>query len=116
MQPLFKIDYEKDYAVLSVARKLDLGCIAEFMANWKDVIQRGQTRIILDLRQVSLLDSSGIGAIVTLRNAMIQSNGKLVIVNGSNNICKVFEIAGLKAKLDIADDMEEAVERVLSGL
>jgi anti-anti-sigma factor len=112
MVPFFEVDYHSGYAVIRIQRKFNISSIREFRVQWGEILARGIYRVILDMQNVTQMDSSGIGAIVMLRNVLEQNKGKLVLVNGPNNICNLFEITGMKNLLCYVTDMDEAVKLV----
>jgi anti-anti-sigma factor len=60
--------------------------------------------VVLDLSEVSFIDSTGVRAVLELRNRCQQQNAKLRII-GSSAVRRVFEITGLLDRLPfVADD------------
>lgn len=60
------------------------------------------TMLVLDFRDVSFMDSSGIGLVMGRYKLMKPIGGELHVTNTSPQICKVMKLAGLDrlAKLD----------------
>lgn len=112
MIPFFEVDYHGDYAVIRMHKKFNITGIREFRVQWSEIVSRNIFRIILDMQDLSQMDSSGIGAIVMLRNYLEQNQGRLVLINGPNNICNLFEITGMKNLVSYVSDLEEAVKLV----
>lgn len=113
MNNYFEADFQDGYAVIRINRKFNITNLREFRVQWNDIVSRNIYRIVLDLTNVSQMDSSGIGAIVMLRNFLQQNQGKLVLVNGQNNICNLFEITGMKNLIPYVDELEKAVKLVM---
>ena len=55
-----------------------------------ELINSGKKHIELDLGQVSMIDSLGIGVLVATRNSLRQSEGEFSIVNLSEDLTKLF--------------------------
>jgi len=53
------------------------------------------TRLILDLSQLTFMDSSGIGLIMGRYRLMTAQNGTLQVENAPKNIQKMIKLAGL---------------------
>jgi len=74
------------------------------------LIDQGKRRIIIDLKDVEWMNSSGlgilIGAITTLRN----NNGSLILVNISERIENLLKITKLHNLFTIYPDVETAVK------
>jgi anti-anti-sigma factor len=52
-------------------------------------------RIVLDLKEVPMMDSSGLGAVVTLHVSARSRGCKLEVVNASKQIMELFSIANV---------------------
>ena len=61
-----------------------------------DAVQRNSaTLLILDFRDVTFMDSSGIGLVMGRYRQMRQQNGEVHVLNPSPQIGKVMKLAGL---------------------
>jgi anti-anti-sigma factor len=58
----------------------------------------------LDLGGVTFIDSSGLGALISLRNAAKSAGSSLVLVNISPPIVRLLELTGLRATFTIVPD------------
>ena len=58
--------------------------------------------LVLDLRKLRFLDSSGLRLILTTNEA--RGSRRVVIVRGPAQVDRVFELTGTGARLDIVDD------------
>lgn len=73
-----------------------------------DQLQFGtDTVVILDLRPVTFLDSSGLGAIVDLRGRLEPAGGRLRLVCGSETL-RLFQLMSLDQVIDLYPGLEEA--------
>lgn len=57
--------------------------------------------IVLDFKNVSYMDSAGLGIIVAFYKKVVKGNGKLKLVNLSNKLNRLFEITGLNKLINI---------------
>ncbi len=53
-------------------------------------------RLEVDLGDVTFIDSSGLGALISLRNAARQYGADLVLVRVSPTVARFFELAGVR--------------------
>lgn len=86
---------------------------AAIALQFKDVMRRatsdGPSRIILDLRHVDFVDSSGLGAIVGAMKQLPQ--GKTIELAGLTvTVAKVFELTRMDTIFLIHTDLESAFE------
>lgn len=77
----------------------------------KNIIKENDIQsLIIDLTDTTYLDSSGIGAILSLFKFMRDRSGKLLITNPNDKVKRVFEVTKLNQILDIYADIEKAIE------
>ncbi len=53
-------------------------------------------RLEIDLGEVTFIDSSGLGALISLRNSARQCGANLVLVRVSPAVARFFELAGVR--------------------
>ena len=68
--------------------------------------------IILDLRGLTFMDSSGIGLIMGRYKRCIEEKGKVVIVNDNNYVDKILKMSGLLNIIDVYSKIELAVKNL----
>lgn len=67
-----------------------------------ETIKIGQgSCIVLDFKNVSYMDSAGLGIIVAFYKKVVNGNGQLKLVNLSNKLNRLFEITGLNKLINI---------------
>lgn len=69
------------------------------------------TRIVLDLGQVSFLDSTALGSIIGLLRRVRERDGELRVVLPCGTAVRIFEITGLDAILASYPSRAAALER-----
>ncbi|NQV30498.1 MAG: STAS domain-containing protein [Candidatus Marinimicrobia bacterium] len=62
----------------------------ELKKEFSTFIEAGKIKIKLDLHQVSMIDSLGIGVLVATRNALRQANGEFSIINLNEDLTELF--------------------------
>lgn len=70
--------------------------------------QRPRT-IVLDLRELSFLDSAGLGRVLALQRRARRDGRRLVVVRGSRAVQRLFAITALDAQLELVNDPQSAV-------
>ncbi len=66
-----------------------------------ELIEEEVMDIVLDLKSVNMIDSSGIGVIITTRNSLAKSNKKLKVINIEKDILRMFKIMKLERHFEI---------------
>jgi anti-sigma B factor antagonist len=88
-------------ATLYVHGEVDLATAGELSRAGAVVLNDGQRALIVDLRAVSFMDSTGLAALVTLSKHTAQAGGHLSIRDPSPRVCQVLRITGLDTFLTI---------------
>jgi anti-sigma B factor antagonist len=71
-------------------------------------IAAGRTDLVVDLEQVTFMDSTGLGVLVGRLKLVRGQNGSLRIVSAQDRILKVFKITGLDKVFHIHATVDEA--------
>ncbi len=66
--------------------------------------------LILDLKKVNFIDSSGLGAILGRFKRLSQQGGRLSAVNVSPQVKRIFELSGLLKIMEIYVDRQQALK------
>ncbi len=72
--------------------------------------QNAATCVVLDLREVQFVDSSGIGSLISLLRTIKSNNGQIALAGVTRTVQSVFEIVRLHKLFDIYDNVDEAVK------
>lgn len=65
--------------------------------------------IIIDLNEVTYIDSTGIGTLISIKQMIQGANGELRLIHVTNSIKKIFELTKLNMLFKILDDEESAI-------
>jgi anti-sigma B factor antagonist len=86
-------------AELTLAGELDAHT-APFLTEAVDQVGEGEpAKIVVDLGQVSFIDSAGLGGLLRVRNAAVESGVPFVVVNRSEIVNRLIELTGLEELL-----------------
>jgi anti-sigma B factor antagonist len=96
--------------VLKLRGKLSLGdSVDRLRADLYELIGNGDTRIVLDLSEVPMIDSSGIGLLVKSLTSAKQLGGSIRLLNPSKFIIQTLKMIGLLNMFDVFEDQERAI-------
>jgi anti-sigma B factor antagonist len=76
----------------------------------RDLISKGQKNIVLNLGDVSYMDSSGVGELVTAYTSVKNQGGELKLVNLTKKIEDLMAITKLATVFDIHNDEASAIK------
>jgi anti-anti-sigma factor len=65
------------------------------------LIQEGATRVVIDLTDVEMIDSVGLGVFISTHNTLNKVEGQLTVTNASPDVYKLFRTMGLFRHFDI---------------
>jgi anti-sigma B factor antagonist len=96
--------------VIKLTGRLNLGESVDHMRQtFDDSLAAGEIRFVVDLGEVSMLDSSGIGLLVRCLTAAKQSGGTLKLLKPSKFAVQTLKMTGLLNLFEVFDDLEEAI-------
>jgi len=70
----------------------------------------GNNNIILDLKNVNYVDSSGLGAIFDSYKQVVEKKGILRILSPKIDVKRVLDITKISKKINIYDNVEDAIQ------
>lgn len=83
--------------------------VDSFRQTVEELFGQGDSRIVVDVGDVPMIDSSGIGALVRLLTIAKQRGGALKLVNPSKLAVQTLKIVGLLNLFEIYEDEGQAV-------
>ena len=96
--------------VVAVKGRVTAGPNAEsLVAKIQELVQSGETHLVLDLAKVSYLDSTGISALIRAAAAPKMVGGATKLLNLTKRITDTLQITRLSSAFEIFDDVEKAI-------
>ena len=80
----------------------------------QEALEAGARKLLLNLKDVTTIDSSGIGEMVSAFTTVSNRGGKLALLNVPSKVVGILEMTQLITVFDSYDDEAEAIE-ALSG-
>jgi len=75
----------------------------------RDLLSKGQKKILLNLADVNYIDSSGIGELVSAFTTVKNQGGELKLLNLTKKVHDLLQITKLYTVFDVQDDETSAV-------
>lgn len=100
------------HEIVILEGELDFHTSPELRRELARLADRKAARILVDLRQVSYIDSSGLATFVELFQKIRRYDGKLVLFHLNPGVRSVFEISKLDSVFPLAVDQREALALV----
>ncbi len=98
--------------VVSLSGTLDAWAEPDVRAGLKEVLDRGRTRLVLDLRELKRIDSSGLSALLSVLKAARSAGGDVVLLAPTAAVVSVLRLTRLDRILEAFDDEASALARL----
>jgi anti-sigma B factor antagonist len=105
-----------DVTVLELGGEVDLLTVSRLAAGLDDEVRHGDRDVVVDLRPVQFIDSSGLHVLLGAQRRLARQGRALGIVCTPGPVLRVFELSRLLDTLDIADSVREFRCRRVSSL
>lgn len=104
---------EGDIAVIHISGRLDAATSQAMRKLLNDTITEGHVQVIINLKDVSFVDSSGLSAIVSGYRLLRDQSGRLALVAAGAQAMVALKQTRLNQVLDMFDDLDSAVDALL---
>ena len=99
-----------DVAVLDLSGRITLGeGSVQLRDAVRDLLSKGSKQILLNLGDVTYIDSSGIGELVSAFTTVKNSGGELKLLNLTKKVHDLLQITKLYTVFDVKDDEATAI-------
>lgn len=109
-----EIKKKTDIVVITVHEDIALYNAPMLKKEGFDQFEAGANELIIDLFDVSYIDSTGLGTLVAIHKKFSENHGLMVVTNISGTLRKVFEVTKLEEILCITPNENEAQEKILA--
>ena len=101
----FSVDVAPHRDVVRVCPRgeLDLATVDLLRDRLEELTAAGFTRVLLDLRELTFLDSSGLRLVLELERESRAEGWELAVIEGTPEVRRVFEVTGLRTVVPFLD-------------
>jgi anti-anti-sigma factor len=89
---------------ISLKGELDLSSVGKVQEELRRVEAEAPALLVLDLTNLTFLDSTGLRAVVTADERARENGRRFVVVRGPDAVQRVFAITRLEERLEMVDD------------
>jgi anti-sigma B factor antagonist len=104
-----QIKDQSGVAVLQVEGQLIVGNRQELKDLVQAVLDRGERRLLIDFSRTGYIDSSGLGALVSISKRIREAGGELRLSGLNEDLRSLFELTKLDTLFSIADTPQQAL-------
>lgn len=101
-------EMDRPFAVVTAKGRIDAASAPALEAQLKGLLAQSETRIVVDMANVSYISSSGLKVLLTALRQARQQRGQLALCNIQPKVASILEMIGFDQIFPIAQDLETA--------
>ncbi|GIF50684.1 anti-anti-sigma factor [Asanoa ferruginea] len=98
-----------EIVVVSVGGELDMATAPQLQDQITDLLDRGLSRLVFDLTELSFCDSTGLSVFVRAKNSTDEAGGVVRLAAPQRGVRRILEVSGLVEVLHTYPTVDEAV-------
>ena len=103
-----KISSLESFLLVGVEGRIDTTNASEFELPLMELIQGGNTKIILDCSELNYISSSGLRVFLVIQKKMVALKGQFKLCNLQPGIKEIFDISGFSSIFSVFPDAAAA--------
>ncbi|MBV8246588.1 MAG: STAS domain-containing protein [Candidatus Eremiobacteraeota bacterium] len=107
-----KVEHEGSAVVFKLHGSLDIATAPTVRAALLEAANEGRHEIVVDLRGIEFLDSTGLGALIGGHKRALENGGAVRLVVSEGIILRLLTITGLMDVFSVYPSVESALENV----
>jgi anti-anti-sigma factor len=97
--------------IVSVEGRMDTVSAPEFQERMEDLLDQGETGILMDFGKLEYVSSAGLRSILVAAKKAKSLGGMVSCCSLQDMVRKVFDISGFTAMLPVFDSVEDALKQ-----
>lgn len=103
------VQEQEGVSIFRIVGDIDVNTSPEVKRSFDELIKQKKDKIVVNLKEVSYVDSSGLATLVEILKNLRTYGGKLKLTNLSSKVMGLFEITKLNKLFDIVNEESEAL-------
>ena len=104
-----EVRHEQDYAIVTVVGEIDISTVTRLRDRLFEMAASGAP-LVVDLGQVSFIDSVGLATLVGAAKRAAEHGGSLQIACARPKIRELLRLTGLDRRIPLANTLDEALK------
>ncbi len=98
--PTFTCDVipDRERVIVQLSGELDLTCAPEVRQTLDELLSAGFEQIVIDLRGLRFLDSTGLSALLASHRSARERGCELTLTRAPDAVQRIFEVTGLESE------------------
>lgn len=105
----FSAEKDGEVLVVHVEGQLIVGNRQELKQLIQDALDKGERKFLLDFEKAAYIDSSGLGALVSISKKVRETGGDLRLSGLNEDLRSLFELTKLDTLFSITDGLKQAL-------
>jgi anti-sigma B factor antagonist len=106
---------EPDIDLIDISGRLNMGNTLQALENSiLGLIEKGSRKLVVNLTQLSFIDSAGIGVLISCNGQMEQNRGKIRFAGAQGFVARTFQVVHMRRVAALDPDVDTAC-RNLAG-
>ena len=102
------VEKKEKYSIVKVSGKVDATTSGELENTLVDIIENQESKIVLDLNDVTYISSAGLRVLVVITKQLLNSGYFFCSI--SDNVKEIVQMAGFHTFMNIFDDIDAAIK------
>ncbi|MDQ1641328.1 MAG: hypothetical protein QOJ90_679 [Actinomycetota bacterium] len=95
------------HTVVDVSGEVDMSCASDMRDTLLALVNRGVESLVVDLRTVTFIDSTGVGSLLRIFHRQTLLGGAVHFVADQSAVLRVFEVMQLTRRLHLVGSLAE---------
>lgn len=108
----YSVSQHGDATVVRIGGRLDVRTAGDVRQRLVALVEQGAARVVLDLSPLEWIDSSGVGALVTLYKRTRTAGGDAKVAGLQGQPREIFRLLRLEAALECLDSVHDAAAKL----
>jgi anti-anti-sigma factor len=98
------VSEERETAVVALEGEIDLASVPDAERLIAEAEANSPGRLIVDLREVTFMDSSGLRVLLTAHRRAEEAGRGFALVRGGGTVNRLLDVTGLSERLELLDE------------
>ena len=103
-------DIDDQTHVLALRGELDVATVPRLADPLREAIAAGKTAVVIDLGELTFLDSTGLMVLLNGLRRVVRQGGNLVIVCTNPTVLRLFDITGTASTFTVVNSKQRALD------